>query len=67
VRSSTDRFSDDVAERSRSALSRFSEHRVVSGARPVIDALEENIFNMTTQLPNQMSVPGDAFHVLLTA
>ena len=59
VCSTTDKSSDDVAVRSRGALSRFSEHRLVSGARPLIDALEENVFNLATQLPNQMSVPGD--------
>ena len=63
VCSTTDKFSDDVAVKSRSALSRFSEQRLISGARPVIDALEENLFNLATQLPNHMSVPGE--HLLL--
>jgi len=63
VRSTTDKSSDDVAVRSRSALLRFSEQRLVSGARPLIEALEENVFYLATQLPNQMSVPGDDVHV----
>ena len=58
VCSTTDKFSDDVASRSRRALSRFSEQRLVTGARPLIDSLEENVFHLATQLPNQMSVPG---------
>ena len=58
VRSTTDKFSVDVSARSRRALSRFSEQRLASGARPLIDALEENVFNLASQLPNQMSVPG---------
>ena len=59
VRSATDKCSLDVATRSRDALSRFSEQHLVSGARPLIDALEENVFNLASQLPNQMSVPGN--------
>jgi len=59
VCSTTDAVSQDVAGRSRSALSQFSERRLASGDRPLIDALEENVFNLATQLPNQMSVPGD--------
>ena len=59
VHSTTDKFSVDVAAQSRSALSRFSEQRLVSGTRPLIDALEENVFTLATLLPNQMSVPGD--------
>jgi len=61
VCSTTDKFSDDVAARSRTALSRFSDQRLVSGERPLIDALEENVFDIATQLPNKMSVPGVCF------
>ena len=63
VRSTTDKFSVEVAAKSRSALSRFSEQRLISGARPLIDTLEENVFNLATQLPNRMSVPGDGIHL----
>jgi len=59
MRSTTDKFSDDVAAKSRAALSRFSEHRLASGSRPLIESLEENVFNLATKLPNQMSCPGD--------
>ena len=65
VCSTTDKFSDDVAARSRGALSRFSDQRLITGARPLIDTLEENVFNLATQLPNQMSVPGESLHVYL--
>ena len=58
VRSTTDKLSVDVAARSHGALSRFSEQRLATGARPLVDALEENVFNLASQLPNQMSVPG---------
>ena len=66
VRSTTDKFSDDVATRSRGALSRFSEQRLVTGARPLVDALEENVFNLATQLPNHMSLPGDKGLLVIT-
>jgi len=59
VCSTTDKFSDEVATRSRGALSRFSDQRLASGERPLIHALEENVFNLATQLPNKMSVPGN--------
>jgi len=61
VCSTTDKFSDDVAARSRSVLSRFSDQRIATGARPLIDSLEENVFNLATQLPNQMTLPGLCF------
>jgi len=59
VRSTTDSSSVDVATQSRSALSHFSQRRLVTGARPLIDALEDNVFNLASQLPNRMSQPGD--------
>lgn len=59
MRSTTDSVSVDVAAQSHAALSRFSAQRLVTGARPLIDALEDNVFNLASQLPNQMSHPGD--------
>jgi len=64
VRSTTDTFSDNVAAKSRSALSRFRHQRLVCGTRPLIDALEENVFNLASQLPNQMYLPGDVLLLL---
>ena len=63
VHSTTDKFSDDVVAKSRAALSRFSEQRLASGSRSLIESLEENVFNLATQLPNRISCPGDVVTV----
>lgn len=61
VRATTDAYSI-VASESQHALHRFKEYRLCDDvtSRPLVQLLEENVYNLATQLPRRMSSPGNS-------